>query len=215
MFPDGSKCAVVEFNDRKTVEKILETRAICLEGITLSLSQATRDLASFFSFSDTGDDDTIDAKNNIKMSPLDRTLTPPPACVLTTESGWSSPPRSVVLESLANDRSISQVETKERPSESNNRLTTIDVDVKPVRNDSPPNDLLLFVEQMKQDIEQTKNEYRLKFEQDQMDIQREFDLLISEERQTLEKLNRYVNDRRSRPDQRHPHTSYKRKYSPP
>lgn len=232
IFPDGSKSAVVEFNDRKTVEKILETRTVCLEGITLSLSQATRDLASFFSLPHSGDDDTIDAKNNIKLSPSDHTPIPPPIpfpstrqysssfaipsppAGVTTESGWSSPPRRVVMESPTIDRPASRVETNGYHSESNNRLTTMDVDVKPVQNNSSSNDLLQFFEQMKQEIEQTRNEYRSKFEQDRIHIQQEIDLLITEEQHTLERLNRYLNDRRGRADNRHHNTYYKRKYSP-
>lgn len=56
----------MEFNDRKTVKKILETPNIRLQGTNLSLSQASRHLASLLSSTDNNDDADDD---DIKTSP--------------------------------------------------------------------------------------------------------------------------------------------------
>ncbi len=63
---DDSKSAIMEFNDRKTVKKILETPNIRLQGTNLSLSQASRHLASLLSSTDNNDDADDD---DIKTSP--------------------------------------------------------------------------------------------------------------------------------------------------
>lgn len=226
IFPDDSKCAVIEFNDRKTIEKILETRYVSLEGANLTLSQSTRYLASFFSSSNT------DHQNNIKLSPTERTIPPlhiqhhphpvpfissetflistPPPCSTST-SGWSSPPRSVVIEnSPVVDRPASRSSSTNGVTTNSNPIESTDLDVKPLRETSPKNDLLNFAEQMEIELEKLRNEYQSKFEQDRVKIDEGIDCLIEEERRTLTSLNRYLIDRRHRPHSTH----YKRKYSP-
>jgi hypothetical protein len=70
---DNSKSAILEFNDKKTVKKILETPNVRLQGINLSLNQASRHLASLLSSTDDKDDtdDDDDDYNEIKTSPTE------------------------------------------------------------------------------------------------------------------------------------------------
>ncbi len=75
----------------------------------------------------------------------------------------------------------------------------------------PSNNILRFVEQFQNDLDQIKDEYRLKFAKDQKYIEQEINLLINEERETFDKLNRYVIDHRKRVEK---HNNNKRKYSP-
>jgi len=72
---DDSKSAVMEFNDRKTVKKILETPNIRLQGTNLSLSQASRHLASLLSLTDTDDetDEEEEDDDDIKASSSEHT----------------------------------------------------------------------------------------------------------------------------------------------
>ncbi len=65
---DDPKSAIVEFNDKKTVRKILETSNVHLQGLNLSLSQASRHLASLLSSTD-DNEDTDDDYSEIKTSP--------------------------------------------------------------------------------------------------------------------------------------------------
>ena len=222
---DHSKSAVMEFNDRTAVEKILQTRYVSFEEANLSLSQATRHLTSFFSLPDHGIEY---GKTNIKLSPTERIPSPiqfvstdrylspfiissPPPC-LTSASGWSSPPRSVLIENSPIDRPASQMSSNDSASTNGNH---IDIDIKPPQENSSKSDLLKFAEEMEMELEKLRNEYRVKFQHDQVKIAKEIDSLIKEEQQTLENLNCYLSDRR-RPhsDYRKRTTHYKRKYSP-
>jgi hypothetical protein len=92
------------------------------------------------------------------------------------------------------------------------RLTTMDTDIKPIRK-IPSNNILRFVEQFENDLDQIKDEYRLKFEKDQAYIEQEINLLINEERQTFDKLNHYLIDHRKRVEKRN-NNNNKRQHSP-
>ena len=62
--------AILEFNDKKTMKKILEIPNVRLQGINLSLNQSSRHLASLLSSTDDKDDtDDDDDYNEIKTSP--------------------------------------------------------------------------------------------------------------------------------------------------
>jgi hypothetical protein len=94
------------------------------------------------------------------------------------------------------------------------RSTTIDLDVKPIPK-ARSNNILKFFEQLQTELDDVKAEYKSKFDQDQVHIEREINLLINEERQTFEKLNRYLTDHRRRAEQRQNsnNKTIKRKYS--
>jgi len=136
----------------------------------------------------------------------------------TNESGWSSPPRTVITHSPSIDQPSIRLSSKPCATTNSintdltNRLTTIDADIKPIRNSSS-NNILRFVEQFQNDLDQIKDEYRLKFDKDQKYIEQEINLLINEERNTFDKLNRYLTDHRRRVE-KHNHNNNKRKYSP-
>jgi len=89
------------------------------------------------------------------------------------------------------------------------RLTTTDMDIKPIRQ-PPSNNILHFVEQFQNELDQIKDEYMLKFAKDRTYIEQEINLLVNEERQTFDKLKRYLSDHRNRIEKRN---SNKRKYS--
>jgi hypothetical protein len=91
------------------------------------------------------------------------------------------------------------------------RLTTTDMDTKPIKQ-PPSNNISRFVEQFQNELDQIKDAYLLKFAKDRTSIEQEINLLINEERQTFDKLNRYLSDHRRRIEKRN---SNKRKYSPP
>jgi hypothetical protein len=130
------------------------------------------------------------------------------------ESGWSSPPRTVITQSLSIDSPASRSSSKPTSTtnsistDSETRLTTTDVDIKPI-----PNHIFRFVEQIQTELDQIKDEYRLKFEKDRQYIDQEMNLLIKEEHQTFEKLNRYLSDHRKRMEKRNS-SNNKRKSSP-
>lgn len=87
---------------------------------------------------------------------------------------------------------------------------TTDTDIKPNRI-MKSNNMLHFVEQYQNELDQIKNEYMSKFAKDRTYIEQEINLLIDEERQTLDKINRYLNDQRRRVEKR---KDFKRKHSP-
>jgi hypothetical protein len=72
--------------------------------------------------------------------------------------------------------------------------------------------MLHFVEQFQTELDQIKDEYKLKFVNDRTYIEQEINLLIKEERQTFDKLNRYLSDHRRRVEKHN--NNNKRKYSP-
>lgn len=88
----------------------------------------------------------------------------------------------------------------------NPESTTIDVDIKPISK-IQLNPILRFAEQFRSDLDQIRNEYRLKFNKDQKFIEQEINTLIHEESETFNKLNRYLFDNQKR-------NTNKRKYSP-
>ncbi len=134
----------------------------------------------------------------------------------TNESGWSSPPRTVVTHNPSIDQPSMRLSPKPCATTNSintdltNRLTTIDADIKPIRSISS-NNILRFVEQFQNDLDQIKDEYRLKFDKDQKYIEQEINLLINEERDTFDKLDRYLTDHRRRVEKRN---NNKRKHSP-
>ncbi len=83
------------------------------------------------------------------------------------------------------------------------------MDIKPIRQ-PPSNNILHFVEQFQNELDQIKDEYMLKFAKDRTYIEQEINLLVNEERQTFDKLKRYLSDHRNRIEKRN---SNKRKYS--
>lgn len=99
------------------------------------------------------------------------------------------------------------------PTDPTHRLTTIDPDVKPIPK-SPPNSIFRFIEQVQTELDQIRDEYKHKFDQDQAYIEREINLLINEERQTFDKLDRYLIDHRRQAEKRNNNHTNKRKYSP-
>ena len=119
-----------------------------------------------------------------------------------------SPPldRSVLLMS-----SNSGATTDSTYLDPSSRLTTIDVDIKPIQKSSSNNNLR-FLEQVQIELDQIKDEYRYKFEQDRAYIEKEIDLLINEERQTFDRLSRRLIDHRRRVEKRD--VNNKRKFSP-
>ena len=70
----------MEFNDQKTAKKILETPNLRLQGIHLSLTPASRNLASLLSSAGDNDDtdDEDDDSNAIKTSPTEHIPSPIP-----------------------------------------------------------------------------------------------------------------------------------------
>jgi hypothetical protein len=137
----------------------------------------------------------------------------------TNESGWSSPPRTVVTHSPSIDQPSIRLSSKPCSTTNSintdltNRLTTIEADIKPIRSSSS-NNILRFVEQFQNDLDQIKDEYRLKFDKDQKYIEQEINLLINEERDTFDKLNRYLTDHRRRVEKHNHNNNNKRKCSP-
>ncbi len=128
------------------------------------------------------------------------------------ESGWTSPPRTVFTHSPSIDQPSIRLSSNPNitPTSINTDLTTMDTDIKPIQK-PPSTNLLRFVEQFENEIEQIRDEYKSKFDKDQAYIQQEINLLINEERQTFDKLNRYLIDHRRRIERR---SNHKRKYSP-
>jgi hypothetical protein len=63
---DHSKSAIIEFNDTKTVRKILDTPNVRLQGANLSLSKAPRHLASLLSSADNEDESDDDDDDEVK-----------------------------------------------------------------------------------------------------------------------------------------------------
>jgi hypothetical protein len=68
------KCAIIEFNDKQTVKKILDTSNIRLQGVNLSLSKASRHLASLL-FSTDNQDESDDEVQTLHSKPILSSLT--------------------------------------------------------------------------------------------------------------------------------------------
>ncbi|CAF0815671.1 unnamed protein product [Rotaria sordida] len=266
-------CAVMEFNDKKTVKKILDTPNIRLQGTNLLIRKASRHLASLL-FSSTNkdesdDDDDDDHGNNnndnnieVKSTVVSKTSFPEPIVnslgvqnqlslftLPTThqeniqqqllsflnaipssivkeptfipspekmESGWTSPPRTIISHCPVTDQlsipssSIPSATTISNYTDLLHQLTTVDTDIKPIRPIAS-NNILKFFEQCQNELDQIRDEYRSKFDENRRYIEQEINLLIDEERQALDKLNRYLNDHRRRVEKRN---NNKRKHSP-
>ena len=119
-----------------------------------------------------------------------------------SESGWSSPPRGVINHCLPVISSPVQSPT---PSTTMKTDKHSPVDVKPVEK-SPTNSVSRFIEQFQTELEQIQHDYKSKFDKDQAHIEREFNLLVDEERRTFENLKQYLHDHRRRAEKRK-HTS--------
>ena len=68
---DHSKSAILEFDDQKTVRKILETPNVRLQGINLSLRQSSRHLDSLLSSTTDNHSETDEDVDEIKTSPVE------------------------------------------------------------------------------------------------------------------------------------------------
>jgi hypothetical protein len=66
----------------------------------------------------------------------------------------------------------------------------IETDVKPMKN------VLQFIEQFQNEIDQIKDEYQTKFHRDRTSIEYEINRLINDERNKFDKLGRYLNEHR-------------------
>jgi hypothetical protein len=136
--------------------------------------------------------------------------------IRNNESGWSSPPRTISDCSPIDQlpmRSPSKpcATTASINNDPAYRVVTQDADIKPFNKISLGN-TSRFLEQVQIELDQIKDEYTVKFEKDRKYIEQEVNLLINEERQTLDKLNGYLNDHRRRVDKRN--NNNKRKHSP-
>ncbi len=77
-------------------------------------------------------------------------------------------------------------------TDSINELT----DRKPIKNLT--NNILKFVEQYQNEIDQIKDEYMMKFTKDRTSIEHEINRLMNDERITFDKLERYLYKQRRR-----------------
>lgn len=70
----------------------------------------------------------------------------------------------------------------------------IETDTKPMKNLT--NNILKFVEQFQNDIDQIKDEYMIKFTKDRTSIEHEINRLINDERTTFDKIDKYLYEHR-------------------
>ncbi|CAF1094765.1 unnamed protein product [Rotaria magnacalcarata] len=132
-----------------------------------------------------------------------------------TESGWSSPPRTIITDYPSADQlSLRSSSPPLATTTTNyngliNQNTTIEADTKPIRS-LATNNMLQFAEQFQDELDQLRNTYKLKFAKDRTYIEQEINLLIDEERKTLDTLNRYLSDHRRNIEKRNHN---KRKYN--
>jgi hypothetical protein len=77
-------------------------------------------------------------------------------------------------------------------TDSINELRVIQTDRKPIKN------LIKFVEQYQNEIDQIKDEYMMKFTKDRTSIEHEINRLMNDERITFDKLERYLYKQRRR-----------------
>ncbi len=75
-------------------------------------------------------------------------------------------------------------------TDSINELRVIQTDRKSIKNLT--NNILKFVEQYQNEIDQIKDEYMMKFTKDQTSIEHEINRLMNDERITFDKLERYL-----------------------
>ncbi|CAF2468184.1 unnamed protein product [Rotaria sp. Silwood2] len=260
------KCAVIEFNDKRTVRKILDTPNIRLQGTNLLIRKASRHLASLLSSSndkdESDDDDEYDYDTEVKSIIVSKTSVPEPIAnpslvpkqsplfmLLSTlkeniqqqstsfahplpvstvnesifipapekmESGWGSPPRTIISHSPSIDQLPIPSSSIPSATAANNHTDLLypsvneDTDTKPIRP-VPSNNILNFFDQCQNELDQIRDEYKSKFAENRTYIEQEINLLIDEERQTLDKLDRYLNDHRRRVEKRN---NNKRKHSP-
>ncbi|CAF0779298.1 unnamed protein product [Rotaria sp. Silwood1] len=123
------------------------------------------------------------------------------------EAGWASPPRTIIDHAPSIDQlsvpssSLPSATTTSNHTDLLYQFTSVDTDTKPIRP-IPSNNLLNFVEQCQNELDQIRDEYRSKFAENRTYIEQEINLLIDEERQTLNKLDRYLSDHRRRVEKR-------------
>ncbi|CAF5167736.1 unnamed protein product, partial [Rotaria magnacalcarata] len=88
-----------------------------------------------------------------------------------TESGWSSPPRTIITDYPSADQlSLRSSSPPLATTTTNyngliNQNTTIETDTKPIRS-LATNNMLQFAEQFQDELDQLRNTYKLKFAKD-------------------------------------------------
>ncbi|CAF1078726.1 unnamed protein product [Adineta ricciae] len=209
IFPKDPTCAVVEFSDEKTVRQVLDIPSIRIQGVILDLCQAPCHLASLVSSNDRNHEYSSNANLTQIMSSrpashsaLNTTSIQSVSSPVRSESGWASPPRGVINHCLP---VVSPPVRSPTPSTTMKTDKHSPVDVKPVEK-LPTNSLSQFIEQFQTELEQIQHDYKSKFDKDQAHIEREFNLLVDEERRTFENLRQYLKDHRRRAEKRK-HTS--------
>jgi len=72
----------------------------------------------------------------------------------------------------------------------------IETDRKPIKN--VKNNILQFVEQFQNEIDQIKDEYMMKFTKDRISIEHEINRLMNDERITFDKIEQYLYEHQQR-----------------
>ncbi|CAF1241442.1 unnamed protein product [Rotaria sordida] len=126
------------------------------------------------------------------------------------ECGWSSPPRNVINHCLPINQSVEHVSsnpclrTMNINIDQENQTRIIETDTKLIKND-----ILKFIEQFQNEIDQIKDEYMIKYTKDRTNIEHEMNRLINDQRITFNKVKRYLYDNRRRSNKSH---DYQRKH---
>jgi hypothetical protein len=117
-----------------------------------------------------------------------------------SECGWTSPPRAIIINhclSVPPERLSSKpCTTMDINIEPISQSRIIETDTKPIKNTT--NNILKFVEQFHNEIDQIKDEYMIKFTKDRTLIEHEINRLMNDERITFDKLQRYLHKNRRR-----------------
>ncbi|CAF3801054.1 unnamed protein product, partial [Rotaria sp. Silwood1] len=127
------------------------------------------------------------------------------------ECGWTSPPRNVINHISPINQIVERLSTQpclttmNINSDSLNQSRIIEIDEKKSIKNLKKN-LLKFIEEYENEIDQIKDEYMIKYTKDRTNIEHEINRLINDERISFDRVNRYLYD-----NQRHSDKSYENK----
>ncbi|CAF1272781.1 unnamed protein product [Rotaria sp. Silwood1] len=253
IIPNDPKCAIIEFENEKFVQKFLDLHFIYLNGTTLSLNKVSDHFKSSININQQEyTNDYIDyllettqlnLNNSSSTTEQNQTFLSQISTVqqfncnqqeksisniisqsssLLTESiddsspdinecGWTSPPRNVINHISPINQIVERLSTQpclttmNINSDSLNQSRIIEIDEKKSIKNLKKN-LLKFIEEYENEIDQIKDEYMIKYTKDRTNIEHEINRLINDERISFDRVNRYLYD-----NQRHSDKSYENK----
>ncbi|UJR13490.1 hypothetical protein I4U23_000504 [Adineta vaga] len=195
ILPNDSKCAIIEFENEKSVEKLLEMSKIRLYGTNLFLSKVPNHLLSTLSSLINNHRKEDDYTNDEIDHLVETTSSNSIPSLEISECGWTSPPRTIVNHCPV---VIDQTSRECHPTidVQVHESIVIETDIKPMKH--RVDKIVNFLQRFENELEQIKDEYMKKFSEDRISIEHEFNRIMNDERIGDENYDRYLYNQQQR-----------------